>query len=65
MRQNENRCNFRPRKDGDYSGFCIFLRNGVKLHFYSLGTIFEENMRVSRGMQSLGSGFQIGGARGI
>ena len=22
-----------------------FLRNGVKLHFYSLGTIFEENMR--------------------
>ena len=26
-----------------------FLRNGVKLHFYSLGTIFEENMQVSRG----------------
>ena len=27
-----------------------FLRNGVKLHFYSLGTIFEENMRgVQRG----------------
>ena len=22
-----------------------FLRNGVKLHFYSLGTIFAENMR--------------------
>ena len=21
-----------------------FLRNGVKLHFYSLGTIFEENI---------------------
>ena len=41
-----------------------FLRNGVKLHFYSLGTIFEENMRVSRGMQSLGSGFPIG-ARSI
>ncbi len=37
-----------------------FLRNGVKLHFYSLGTIFEENMWVSRGMQSLGSGFPIG-----
>ena len=37
-----------------------FLRKGVKLHFYSLGTIFEENMRVSRGMQSLGSGFPIG-----
>lgn len=41
-----------------------FLRKGVKLHFYSLGTIFEENMRVSRGMQSLGSGFPIG-ASGI
>ena len=27
-----------------------FLRNGVKLHFYSLGTIFEENMRgIQRG----------------
>ena len=27
-----------------------FLRNGVKLHFYSLGTIFEENIRgVQRG----------------
>ena len=27
-----------------------FLRKGVKLHFYSLGTIFEENMRgVQRG----------------
>ena len=33
-----------------------FLSNGVKLHFYSLGTNFEENMRVSRGMKSLGSG---------
>ena len=41
-----------------------FLRNGVKLHFYSLGTIFEGNMRVSRGMQSLGSWFPIG-ARSI
>ena len=41
-----------------------FLRKGVKLHFYSLGTIFDENMRVSRGMQSLGSGFPIG-ARSI
>ena len=37
-----------------------FLRKGVKLHFYSLGTIFEENMRVSRGAQLLGSGFPIG-----
>ena len=27
-----------------------FLRNGSKLHFYSLGTIFEENIRgVQRG----------------
>ena len=27
-----------------------FLRKGIKLHFYSLGTIFEENMRgVQRG----------------
>ena len=41
-----------------------FLRNGVKLDFYGLDTIFEENMRVSRGMQSLGSGFPIG-ARSI
>ena len=41
-----------------------FLRNGVKLRFYSLGTIFEENMWVSRGVQSLGSGFPIG-ARSI
>ena len=41
-----------------------FLRNGVKLQFYSLGTIFEENMRVPRGMQSLDSGFSIG-ARSI
>ena len=30
-----------------------FLRNGIKLHIHSLGTIFEENMRVFRGMQSL------------
>lgn len=37
-----------------------FLSIGVKLHFYSLGTTCEENMRVSRGMQSLGSGFPIG-----
>ena len=37
-----------------------FLRNGVKLHFYSLGTIFEENVRVSRGENPLGSGFPIG-----
>lgn len=37
-----------------------FLRKGVKLHFYSLGTIFEENIRVSRGAQLLGSGFPIG-----
>jgi len=37
-----------------------FLSKGVKLHFYCLGTIFEENMRVSRGVKFLGSGFPIG-----
>ena len=41
-----------------------FLRKGGKLYFYSLGTICEENMRVSRGAQLLGSGFPIG-ARSI
>ena len=41
-----------------------FLRKGVKLHFYSLGTIFDENIRVSRGAQLLGFGFPIG-ARSI
>ena len=50
--------------DRSISFLLYFLRKGVKLHFYSLGTIFEENMRVSRGMQSLGSGFPIG-ARSI
>ena len=34
------------------TSFLYFLSIGVKLHFYSLGTICEENMRVSRGMQS-------------
>ena len=41
-----------------------FPKKGVKLHFYSLGTIFKENMRVSRGVQLPGSGFPIG-ARSI
>ena len=40
---------FHPRKDGDYSGF-VFSEKGIKLHFYSVGTNFEENMRgVQRG----------------
>ena len=30
-----------------------FLKSGVKLHFYSLGPICEENMQVSRGAQPL------------
>ena len=29
----------------EYAAVLYFLRNGVKLHFYSLGTIFEENMK--------------------
>ena len=34
----------------EYAAVLYFLRNGVKLHFYSLGTIFEENMKgVQRG----------------
>ena len=49
---------------GGSTAVLYFLRKGVKLLFFSLGTIFEENMRVSRGMQSLGSGFPIG-ARSI
>ena len=28
----------------EYAAVLYFLRNGVKLHFYSLGTIFEENI---------------------
>lgn len=63
MRQNENRCIFHPRKDGEYSGF-VFSEERCQTAFYSLGTIFEENMRVPRGMQSLDSGFSIG-ARSI
>ena len=30
-----------------------FLRKGVKLHFYSLGTAMHRKWQVSRGMQSL------------
>ena len=49
MRQNENRCIFHPRKDGEYSGF-VFSEERCQTAFYSLGTIFEENMRgVQRG----------------
>ena len=31
-----------------------FLKKSVKLRFFSLGTIFEENMRVSRGVRVSG-----------
>ena len=36
-----------------------FLRKGVKLHFYSLGTICEENMRVSRGVRVSGGDLKM------
>ena len=36
-----------------------FLRKGVKLHFYSLGTVFEENMRVSRGVRVSGGDLKM------
>ena len=41
-----------------------FLRTGVKLHFYSLGTNLRRKHGVSRGEYPLGSGFPIG-ARSI
>jgi len=59
MPQHRNRIFFCYTDTGN-NPVLYFLRKGVKLHFYSLGSIFEENMRVSRGMQSLGSGFPIG-----
>lgn len=48
----KNRCNFIPMQD-EVAAVLYFLSKGVKLHFYSLGTICEENMRVSRGAQLL------------
>jgi len=36
-----------------------FLRNGVKLHFYSLGTIFEENIWGSRGVRVSGGDLKM------
>lgn len=36
-----------------------FLSKGVKLHFYSLGTICEENMRVSRGVRVSGGDLKM------
>lgn len=36
-----------------------FLRKGIKLHFYSLGTICEENMRVSRGVRVSGGDLKM------
>ena len=62
---NENKpLQFSSMRRMEVAAVLYFLRKGVKLHFYSLGTIPEENMWVSRGMQSLGSGFPIG-ARSI
>ena len=62
---NENKpLQFSSMRRMEVAAVLYFLRKGVKLLFFSLGTIFEENMRVSRGMQSLGSGFPIG-ARSI
>ncbi len=55
----KNRCNFILMQD-EVAAVLYFLSKGVKLHFYSLGTICEENMRVPRGAQLLGSGFPIG-----
>ena len=54
---------FHPRKDGEYSGF-VFSEEWCQTAFLQFGYHFEENMRVPRGMQSLGSGFPIG-ARSI
>ena len=48
----KNRCNFIPMQD-EVAAVLYFLSKGVKLHFYSLGTICEENMRVPRGAQLL------------
>ena len=36
-----------------------FLRNGVKLRFYSVGAIFEENMWVSRGVRVSGGDLKM------
>ena len=36
-----------------------FLKKGVKLRFFSLGTIFEENMRVSRGVRVSGGDLKM------
>ena len=48
---NENkRLQFSSMRRMEVAAVLYFLRKGVKLHFYSLGTIFEENMRgVQRG----------------
>ncbi len=36
-----------------------FLKKSVKLRFFSLGTIFEENMRVSRGVRVSGGDLKM------
>ena len=36
-----------------------FLKKSVKLRFFSLGTIFEENIRVSRGVRVSGGDLKM------
>ena len=56
---NENKpLQFSSMRRMEVAAVLYFLRKGVKLHFYSLGTIFEENMQVSRGINPLALGFQ-------
>ena len=40
MRQNENRCNFHPRKDGDHSGF-VFSEEWCQTAFLQFGYHFR------------------------
>ena len=51
---------FAPSRSWRRCFLLFFLRTGVKLHFYSLGTNLRRKHGVSRGEYSLGSGFPIG-----
>ena len=58
---NENKpLQFSSLRRMEVAAVLYFLRKGVKLHFYSLGTIPEENRRVSRGMQSGARSIPVG-----
>ena len=46
-------CNYQSLHGMEIAAVFYFLNSGAKLHFYSLGTICEENMQVSRGAQPL------------